>query len=157
MVWCRNQKIYNSIKRSSTGFTLWFDVGIKRYTTLCGNTALNTRLWFDVGIKRYTTSSPYWARGNTVVVWCRNQKIYNFINTYIIVTKVVVWCRNQKIYNLKFLERTKPPLWFDVGIKRYTTQYQPVSNTSRLWFDVGIKRYTTYVAPNYGAEGCGLM
>ena len=34
---------------------LWFDVGIKRYTTtnLCGHAAL--KLWFDVGIKRYTT------------------------------------------------------------------------------------------------------
>ena len=35
-------------------------------------------------------------------------------------------------------------LWFDVGIKRYTTN-NPVSVVGRqLWFDVGIKRYTTH-------------
>ena len=34
-------------------------------------------------------------------------------------------------------------LWFDVGIKRYTTD--SITNTAylKLWFDVGIKRYTT--------------
>ena len=38
------------------GFTkLWFDVGIKRYTTLRPAKTMNNRLWFDVGIKRYTT------------------------------------------------------------------------------------------------------
>ena len=35
---------------------LWFDVGIKRYTTQSGNTYAYYELWFDVGIKRYTTS-----------------------------------------------------------------------------------------------------
>ena len=35
---------------------LWFDVGIKRYTTASSAAALNIELWFDVGIKRYTTS-----------------------------------------------------------------------------------------------------
>ena len=34
---------------------LWFDVGIKRYTTSCKATSLEVSLWFDVGIKRYTT------------------------------------------------------------------------------------------------------
>ena len=34
---------------------LWFDVGIKRYTTETANMCLSTKLWFDVGIKRYTT------------------------------------------------------------------------------------------------------
>ncbi len=34
---------------------LWFDVGIKRYTTGSGKTTIVTTLWFDVGIKRYTT------------------------------------------------------------------------------------------------------
>ena len=36
---------------------LWFDVGIKRYTTAIKLMPINCRLWFDVGIKRYTTSS----------------------------------------------------------------------------------------------------
>ena len=34
-------------------------------------------------------------------------------------------------------------LWFDVGIKRYTTYAKGECKDSRLWFDVGIKRYTT--------------
>ena len=34
---------------------LWFDVGIKRYTTFTIATPANGVLWFDVGIKRYTT------------------------------------------------------------------------------------------------------
>ena len=34
---------------------LWFDVGIKRYTTKADTGFLTFALWFDVGIKRYTT------------------------------------------------------------------------------------------------------
>ena len=34
---------------------LWFDVGIKRYTTKDIDNNRHTALWFDVGIKRYTT------------------------------------------------------------------------------------------------------
>ena len=37
----------------------------------------------------------------------------------------------------------KDELWFDVGIKRYTTSNSLVRITVWLWFDVGIKRYTT--------------
>ncbi len=36
---------------------LWFDVGIKRYTTICKSSLHGQWLWFDVGIKRYTTSN----------------------------------------------------------------------------------------------------
>ena len=36
-----------------------------------------------------------------------------------------------------------PPLWFDVGIKRYTTVVAATYFKIKLWFDVGIKRYTT--------------
>ncbi len=36
-------------------------------------------------------------------------------------------------------------LWFDVGIKRYTTDVCSWLIIWRLWFDVGIKRYTTYI------------
>ena len=39
-------------------------------------------------------------------------------------------------------------LWFDVGIKRYTTHEIKWSNTTVLWFDVGIKRYTTPIFTN---------
>ena len=35
---------------------LWFDVGIKRYTTLISFASVRLWLWFDVGIKRYTTT-----------------------------------------------------------------------------------------------------
>ena len=34
-------------------------------------------------------------------------------------------------------------LWFDVGIKRYTTPSLLSIAIAALWFDVGIKRYTT--------------
>ena len=34
-------------------------------------------------------------------------------------------------------------LWFDVGIKRYTTRPILARCLVWLWFDVGIKRYTT--------------
>ena len=40
-------------------------------------------------------------------------------------------------------EHTAKKLWFDVGIKRYTTTLQRYIFCSKLWFDVGIKRYTT--------------
>ena len=35
----------------------------------------------------------------------------------------------------------KNGLWFDVGIKRYTTRTLRRTHRSPLWFDVGIKRY----------------
>ena len=34
-------------------------------------------------------------------------------------------------------------LWFDVGIKKYTTHFFVSYTSYKLWFDVGIKRYTT--------------
>ena len=34
-------------------------------------------------------------------------------------------------------------LWFDVGVKRYTTQSRFLIGKILLWFDVGVKRYTT--------------
>ena len=37
---------------------LWFDVGIKRYTTFLYYNLFHKELWFDVGIKRYTTEKP---------------------------------------------------------------------------------------------------
>ena len=48
-------------------------------------------------------------------------------------------------------------LWFDVGIKRYTTQNAGTWLRSELWFDVGIKRYTTYRGRTKASRGCGLM
>ena len=48
-------------------------------------------------------------------------------------------------------------LWFDVGIKRYTT-FVILSNCLQLlWFDVGIKRYTTAIGLAVFKDGCGLM
>ena len=40
---------------------LWFDVGIKRYTTLAMSSSVAHELWFDVGIKRYTTQNRHFA------------------------------------------------------------------------------------------------
>ena len=40
---------------------LWFDVGIKRYTTFSATSPTTNGLWFDVGFKRY--SSPDKVRG----------------------------------------------------------------------------------------------
>ena len=34
-------------------------------------------------------------------------------------------------------------LWFDVGVKRYTTKRTTDSTPPKLWLDVGVKRYTT--------------
>ena len=48
-------------------------------------------------------------------------------------------------------------LWFDVGIKRYTTQLLKRFTMQWLWFDVGIKRYTTHFWLNRYTIRCGLM
>ena len=48
-------------------------------------------------------------------------------------------------------------LWFDVGIKRYTTCFHPSSFSYLLWFDVGIKRYTTIGKSVASHLSCGLM
>ena len=52
---------------------------------------------------------------------------------------------------------TLPELWFDVGIKRYTTPNGGIIEVDKLWFDVGIKRYTTVQSPYDQSAGCGLM
>ena len=48
-------------------------------------------------------------------------------------------------------------LWFDVGIKRYTTHIVPLDRDAVLWFDVGIKRYTTIKGIQPETFSCGLM
>ena len=48
-------------------------------------------------------------------------------------------------------------LWFDVGIKRYTTEIGADGVVVRLWFDVGIKRYTTTMLSICPLMRCGLM
>ena len=48
-------------------------------------------------------------------------------------------------------------LWFDVGIKRYTTGHRKDDNHNKLWFDVGIKRYTTFKSTANLILCCGLM
>ena len=48
-------------------------------------------------------------------------------------------------------------LWFDVGIKRYTTLIEHITDIVGLWFDVGIKRYATYFSVLTERKGCGLM
>ena len=41
-------------------YRLWFDVGVKRYTTRKPKPKESAALWFDVGVKRYTTMSRIW-------------------------------------------------------------------------------------------------
>ncbi len=48
-------------------------------------------------------------------------------------------------------------LWFDVGIKRYTTMIANSDDVQQLWFDVGIKRYTTKSGSTRNNNSCGLM
>ena len=48
-------------------------------------------------------------------------------------------------------------LWFDVGIKRYTTDNSFGQFLEQLWFDVGIKRYTTSNMLVCLSVCCGLM
>ena len=48
-------------------------------------------------------------------------------------------------------------LWFDVGIKRYTTMENLKPRVQQLWFDVGIKRYTTSHFRIENGRSCGLM
>ena len=48
-------------------------------------------------------------------------------------------------------------LWFDVGVKRYTTVGLGGLAAIRLWFDVGVKRYTTLSIRLIAAPCCGLM
>ena len=48
-------------------------------------------------------------------------------------------------------------LWFDVGIKRYTTIQRQTRRKHQLWFDVGIKRYTTSRGNYIAINRCGLM
>ena len=48
-------------------------------------------------------------------------------------------------------------LWFDVGIKRYTTFVRCHKVSAQLWFDVGIKRYTTNQDRIERWRSCGLM
>ena len=48
-------------------------------------------------------------------------------------------------------------LWFDVGVKRYTTRIPKKPEDLALWFDVGVKRYTTIEDITEFDIGCGLM
>ena len=51
----------------------------------------------------------------------------------------------------------KNRLWFDVGVKRYTTVIQYTGDCYLLWFDVGVKRYTTSHRFHRQNSSCGLM
>ena len=83
---------------------LWFDVGIKRYTTKGVTTPSGYELWFDVGIKRYTT--PTEAIKRLKELW------------FDVGIKRYTTDRMIKAY--------EKGLWFDVGIKRYTTSMSPL-------------------------------
>ena len=48
-------------------------------------------------------------------------------------------------------------LWFDVGVKRYTTDNKAKVEKATLWFDVGVKRYTTRKSLIQQMYSCGLM
>ena len=92
-----------------------------------------------------------------VVVWCRNQKIYNVPEKYL--DKRLLWFDvGIKRYTTRHgAEHDEWLLWFDVGIKRYTTNPDGSPINPKLWFDVGIKRYTTYLYICNRLGSCGLM
>ena len=53
-------------------------------------------------------------------------------------------CLSLKNSQLVISWKDSDELWFDVGIKRYTTREFTTTHALALWFDVGIKRYTTH-------------
>ena len=55
------------------------------------------------------------------------------------------------------MDYSSTELWFDVGIKRYTTNEPSPMSIKMLWFDVGIKRYTTISWQLKRFSSCGLM
>ena len=55
------------------------------------------------------------------------------------------------------IAKSSRKLWFDVGIKRYTTTVDAAVKDLLLWFDVGIKRYTTNGYSIAACYSCGLM
>ena len=56
-----------------------------------------------------------------------------------------------------WFDRIGTELWFDVGVKRYTTSGMIFPKSDKLWFDVGVKRYTTIFHKEAIDLGCGLM
>ena len=97
---------------------LWFGVGIKRYTTRDHLPLSTTSLWFGVGIKRYITI----CKKMKLKMGCglvQESKDIQPHKDFAIMTYVVVWCRNQKIYNQEIVSSNPHTLWFDVGIKIY--------------------------------------
>ena len=63
-----------------------------------------------------------------------------------------------KRYTTDFvLNQIAMPLWFDVGFKRYTTFWRGKQRPLELWFDVGFKRYTTNLTLLIWYYSCGLM
>ena len=99
VVWCRKEKIYNLQIYCIPWIQLWFDVEKRRYTTFHLKLLTLWLLWFDVEKRRYTTSVfKRWA----------------------------------------YIE-----LWFDVEKRRYTTVFEVHLVIIQLWFDVKKRRYTT--------------
>ena len=97
---------------------LWFGVGIKRYTTRDHLPLSTTSLWFGVGIKRYITI----CKKMKLKMGCglvQESKDIQLGKIRRLVNIVVVWCRNQKIYNNTNMSKVQNRLWFDVGIKIY--------------------------------------
>ena len=99
MVWCRNDKIYNtkSIGKNTLGVVVW-----------CRNDK----------IYNYVLCIQNDAK---VVVWCRNDKIYNTRGVTRAATRL--WFDVEMIRYTTQLEtaKTKQKLWFDVEMIRYTT------------------------------------
>ena len=146
-----------SMQQKVFKFLLWFDVGIKRYTTGSFNNVSFIGLWFDVGIKRYTTKQD----PIPVQRCCGLMQESKDIQLIAVCPSLRLCCglmQESKDIQLQ------PPrgyssagLWFDVGIKRYTTKLTLLNEPPVLWFDVGIKRYTTFKRPPALQACCGLM
>ena len=108
---------------------LWFGVGIKRYTTRLNYLKPGARC----GLVQESKDIQPVAQKRQRLVGCglvqESKDIQRVMAKY---TKemVVVWCRNQKIYNVLCIAAAIAMLWFGVGIKRYTTRQ---CNSRRRW------------------------
>ena len=157
VVWCRNQKIYNfgSFRFDEADVVVW-----------CRNQKIYNNTTYD----NLLSEVVVWCRNQKiynrkrglndeqiVVVWCRNQKIYNFTTSRQATRWVVVWCRNQKIYNIEVYGWCELMLWFDVGIKRYTT----ILETALCLICCGLMYESKDIQHigwcQHSSDSCGLM
>ena len=160
--------IYNKGPTHSRTKGLWFDVGLRWYTTPKGGGRNTNQLWFDVGLRWYTTAPLTAHTGHSVVVWCRIKMIYNLLAWMVKSLRVVVWCRIKMIYNTlhRCSATTSVVVWCRIKmiynrglnlkskvsvvvwcrIKMIYNMHGCPRTPQELWFDVGLRWYTTWLS-----------